>query len=224
MEQINIFLTALGGTTVALAVAAFLGKHMIGFQVSRAIEKYKSELEQKSAALKTELSIYAHEQQVGLSRIDDQRSKAIQSIYNLITQWHDVFLDITAQNDNFEITPELEFNKFYGLSEKISRLSDKLSLSIRNHAIYFDEETYITISNYGATLTDLGLQYFSETFEDLDITCDPDYADIAITIRRANGKLFEGAKGDVDELRRTLLSEFRRLMKAENNTANNQSI
>ncbi len=220
MDPIEVFLTAFGGTTVALAIAAFLGKSLIGLQVSRAIEKYKSELEQRSAALKTELSIYAHEQQVGLSRIDEQRSKAIQAIYNLITQWHDAFLDITAPNDNFDITPEHEFNKFYGLSERIAKLSDKLSLSIRNHAIYFDEETYNTISNYGATLTDLGLQYYSDTFENLDIANNPDYAVIATTVRSARSKLFEGAKGNVDELRSTLLSEFRRLMKSESNKAN----
>ena len=95
--MLEIFFTALGGTGAALAIAAFLGKRFLDLQVSKAIEKYKSELEQRSAALKTELSIYAHEQNVGLSRLDEQRSKAIQDIYGLAMKWHDIYLEINLK-------------------------------------------------------------------------------------------------------------------------------
>ena len=92
--MLEIFLTAFGGTAAALALAAYLGREFIKLQTSKAIERYRSELEQKSATLKTELSIYAHEQNVGLSRLDEQRSKAIQKIYGLAMRWHDISMEI----------------------------------------------------------------------------------------------------------------------------------
>ena len=55
MSLLEVFLTAIGGTGVALAVAAYFARTFIDLQVSRVIEKYKAELQQKSEVLKTDL-------------------------------------------------------------------------------------------------------------------------------------------------------------------------
>ena len=106
MSLLEVFLTAFGGTAAALLVAAYLGRSFIQLQVSRAIEKYKAELQQKSEVLKTELSIYAHEQNVGLSRIDEQRSQAIQEIYGLAMKWHELFLQIAQPYAPKKLPPD----------------------------------------------------------------------------------------------------------------------
>jgi len=221
MTITELVTTVFGSTAAALTVTGILAKLLIEKQFKRSFENFRSKLEAKSASLKTELSIYAHEQNVGLSRIDDQRSKAIQAIYNLITQWQDAFLTITSSDDNFDITPEHEYSKFYDLAEKIAKLSEKLSISIRNHAIYFDEKTFNKISKYGSTLTEIGLNFYSQTFEDLDIASTPDYSEVAKLVREAKNNLLKSAKGDVEILRDTLLYQFRLLMKSDKNSTNN---
>lgn len=179
MAWFDFIVALVGGGTVGVVVIVLLSKRLLQLQLDKALEQYKTKLDHKSSVLKTELSIYAHEQNVGLSRLDAQRSKAIESIYTLITNWHEQFITITAPNDYFENSPELELSRFYDLAVKFAGLSEKLTLAIRNRAIYFDQTSYESVAKYGSALTNLGIQFYAETFEKLDMTVEPDYELIA---------------------------------------------
>ena len=77
MKWLELIFTAIGGAGVALGAAAWLSQKWLTHRLSKELETHKTQLTQKSEVLKTELSIYAHEQSVGLSRIDAQRSLAV---------------------------------------------------------------------------------------------------------------------------------------------------
>jgi hypothetical protein len=102
---LEYFLGAIGGAVVALGVVASLFNRFMDIQVSRAIESHKAELTERTEALKTELSIYAHEQTVGLSRIDAQRSESIRTIWKTLVEWHETFLKITVTCTPWTIPP-----------------------------------------------------------------------------------------------------------------------
>jgi hypothetical protein len=64
MELLKQLVAAAGGAAVALAGAWFLLRTLIRHRLDKEIIRFTSELEQKSDVLKTELSIYAHEQKM----------------------------------------------------------------------------------------------------------------------------------------------------------------
>jgi hypothetical protein len=168
--MLEIFFTALGGTGTALAIAAFLGKRFLDLQVSKAIEKYKSELEQRSSMLKTELSIYAHEQNVGLTRLDEQRSKAIQDIYGLAMQWHDIYMEICQPNEPSWPDAQYKLQKYYNWSTSLVKKAEDISIKVRDTAIFFQQASYEKVSKFGMSAMDLSCKFYDSTFGKVDMS------------------------------------------------------
>ena len=137
VSLIDVFFTAFGGTLVVLLVAAYLGRRFMDIQVARAIKKYEMEITQTTEILKTELTIYAHEQNVGLTRIDAQRSEAILTIWADLGEWHETFLELTAPNHRLEKNASNAIQKYQEWAQQLMVLSDKLSVEVRNRAIFF---------------------------------------------------------------------------------------
>lgn len=216
MSLTEVFFTAFGGTAVALAIAGFLGKRFMDIQVARAIEKYRSELEQKSATLKTELSIYAHEQNVGLSRLDEQRSQAIQLIYGLAMKWHDIFLEIAQPNEPRYPSLEAKLQRYLNLSQNLVKVAEDLSIKVRDTAIFFEQESYEVVAKFGMAAMDLGCGFYDSTFGKVDMSKDPDYDVLFPMIEKERVALLKAVqKEEFDKLQKLLVTEFRKLMKAE---------
>jgi hypothetical protein len=211
----EVFFTALGGTAVALAAAAYLARRFIDFRVSKAVARYQAELEQKSEVLKAELSIYAHEQNVGLSRIDQQRSEAIQAIYGLSIKWHDLFLEITLPNPPQRLPPELQLRRYLNLAQNSVKVAEDLSTKVRDTAILFQQASYEIIARYGSAAMDLSCDFYDSTFGKVDMSKDPRYEELFPMIEKERANLRNAPKEDFGKLQSTLVSEFRRLMKAE---------
>jgi hypothetical protein len=213
---ISVFFTAFGGTGFALLVAGYLGRRFMDVQVARAIEKYKAELDQKSAVLKTELSIYAHEQNVGLSRLDEQRSQAIQAIYGLMMKWHDIFLEITQPKEPDYPKPEMKSQRYLNLAQNLVGVANDLSIKVRDTAIFFQQESYEVIAKFGMVAMDLGCAFYDSTFGKVDMSKEPNYKELFAMIEKEREVLRKAAmKEDFDRLRELLVAEFRKLMKAE---------
>ncbi len=215
MTLVDVFFIALGGTAAALAIAAFLGRSFINLQVSRAVEKYKAELQQKSEVLKTELSIYAHEQSIGLSRLDEQRSQAIKEIYAVANQWQELFLDITRPNAPQKLSPELQLKRYLNLAQSLVKTAEALSIKSRDNAIFFQQESYEIIARFGIAAMNLSCAFYDETFGKIDKTKDPIYAELSPMIEKERTVLREAPKEDFGQFQNLLLAEFRRLMKAD---------
>ena len=215
MSLLEVFLTAIGGTTITLAVTAYLGRSFIDLQVSRAIEKYKAELQQRSEVLKAELSIYANEQSVGLSRLDEQRSQAIKEIYAIANKWQELFLDIAQPNPPKRLPPELQLRRYLNLAQNFVKVAEELSIKSRDNAIFFQQESYEIISRFGIAAMDLSCAFYDETFGKVDMSKDPSYDELFPMIEKERIALRDSPKEDFGQLQSLLLAEFRRLMKAD---------
>jgi len=213
--MLEIFFTALGGTATALAIAAFLGKRFLDLQVSKAIKKYESELEQRSSVLKTELSIYAHEQNVGLSRLDEQRSKAIQDIYGLVMQWHNIYLEICQPNEPSWPDPQLKLQKYYNWATSLVKEAEDISGKVRDTAIFFQQSSYEKVSKFGMAAMELSCNFYDQTFGKVDMSKDPNPDELFQLIESERKALSEASQEEFSHLREMLVAEFRKLMKAE---------
>jgi hypothetical protein len=217
MSLIETLLSGLGGGVVALAGAAWLTKKWISQRLKSEIETHKSQLVQKSEVLKTELSIYAHEQNVGLSRIDAQQSESILSIWKLLTEWHEVFLSITAPNRNLVEDFPNTVSRYNIWSRTLMDTSNKLSIEVRNRAIFFNPTAYETIARCGGSITEVTNRYYADTFEGINrgLGAEPDYEALISQIDVAREQLREASEESINELRDALSTEFRILMRAE---------
>lgn len=220
MALIDVFLTVIGGTSVVLLIAAYLGRRFLDIQVERAIKKYEAELNQKADVLKTELSIYAHEQNVGLTRIDAQRSEAILSVWAMLVKWQETFLDLTAPNCLLEKDAARAIQKYQEWARQLMDLSNRLSVDVRNHAILFDQAAYEAIARCGMAMNDVTDNFYAETYEAVDLSTIPDAAIFLKRVSDAREKLRDSAKDRVEELRDALVHEFRLLMRTEKRQAN----
>ena len=64
----------------------FLGEKIISHRLAKDLERYKIELTERTDVLKTQLSIFSHEQTVAISRVDSQRSEAIHKVYAAVRE------------------------------------------------------------------------------------------------------------------------------------------
>ena len=212
----EVFSTAFGGTAVALLIAGFLARRLMDIQVAHAIEKYKSELEQKSATLKTELSIYAHEQNVGLSRLDDQRSQAIILIYGSVKRWQEIFFDICQPNEPILPELDLKYERYLKLSKNLVNVAEELSVIARDNAIFFQEDSFEVISKYGKAELDISCAFYDSTFGKFNLATRPDYGELFPMIEKERGTLLNNAKEEeFNNKKKLLVTEFRKLMNAE---------
>jgi len=208
-------ISVLGGAAGILVIAAFLGRRFIDLQVERAIEKYKTELQQKSEILKAELSIYAHEQNVGLSRLDGQRSNAIQVIYAVAIKWQELFLEITQPTPPRGLPPELQVKRYLNLAQRLVRAAEELSVKSQQNALFFPDESYGIIARFGIAAMDLGCAFYDSTFGKVDVSKDLDHKVLLPMIEKERATLRAAPTEDFGKLQKMLVVEFRRLMKAE---------
>ena len=212
MEYLNLILSALGGGTIVLAVAAFLGRKFLDVQLLRVTEKFKDELQQKSSILKTELSIYAHEQNVGISRLDQQRSEAICEIYGVVTKWHGILMELTGSEP--ELPDELLVKNYYNLSISLIDSAGAITKVLYNRAIFFQNSSYKLIGDFGIQAMELSCNFYDITFAKADYPSV--YAqDMLKIIRQERVLLSDRFRGDFDNAREQLIQEFRLLLKVE---------
>jgi len=220
MDQIQmnwpeLILSAFGGGAAALASAAWLFRKWLAHRLSIGLETHKANLVQKSEVLKTELSIYAHQQNVGLSRIDAQRSDAILAIWEVFAEWHEVFIDLTAPNQKLNQDLSRALPKYQEWAKKLMTISDTLSVEVRNRAILVDQATYEVISRCGRAVSDVTTDFYAASFEGITLTAVQDTSSLFDSVRLARENLRASAASNVQEFRSALVHEFRVLMKTE---------
>lgn len=165
--------------------------------------------------LKTELSIYAHEQNVGLTRIDAQRSEAILAIWAILGEWHEVFLDLTAPNRRLDQDLPRAIPQYQEWARKLMDASDRLSIEVRNRAIFFGQAAYEPIARCGSSISEVTNDFYASSYEEVDVAAITDAPAFLGCVREARKRLRASAEASVNELRCALVHEFRVLMKAE---------
>jgi len=138
----DVIISVLGGTGAALAVAAWLSKRIVNQQLDKEMGRFKSELDAKADVLKTGLSIYAHEQNVSVSRVDNQRAEAINRIYSAFVEWMDPLAKIVNGTPLKNVSEEQIYHWNLVEAEKAHAAGLQLVDTIYANAIYIDAATY----------------------------------------------------------------------------------
>jgi len=105
-------------------------------------------------------------------------------------------------------------------ARNLMTLSDKLSIEVRNRAIFFQQVSYEPIAKYGMAVSEITNDFYAATFEGVDLATVKDPKALLATVQRERERLRDTAKGKVGDLRGALVHEFRILMKAEKASAN----
>lgn len=66
---ITIVLPVLSGGGAGWALIHFFGQRLVDHRLTKDLERYREELKENTEVLKSQLSIYAHEQTVSISRV-----------------------------------------------------------------------------------------------------------------------------------------------------------
>lgn len=215
MELEEILKIAFPSGAISGLVVAALFRHFMDIQVKKVVAKYEAALRDRTEVLKTDLSIHAHETTIGLTRLEELRAKAIQEIYTLIISWQELFLEVTQPNLPQRASDERQLQQLVNWSQNLVKESEKLAIKVRDSALFFDEQSYQVIAKHGKLMTDLSIDFYDATFGTWDKTKAPDYAALFNSFDTQRVVLREKASGEYDKAQKTLVIEFRKLMKAE---------
>ena len=177
--------------------------------------RYQKELEDRTEMLKSNLSVFAHEQKVAISRIDMQRAEAIRIIYSNISRWIKLREEINFPKiDRGEMLVSETVDSYYSeLDDKLFLCLENISTSITDNAILFTTETYAKIMDLCNLLTTHSWEIkntinraFANDKENLFASLKTEFKDINLVHHR-----------ELTEISNLLLEEFRRLMGVHKN-------
>jgi len=204
---INVVIPGVVGGGAAWVAVSFLLKKLIDQQLFKELETHKNELNSKTEDLKTKLSIFAHEQNVVTSRVDNQIASAIHDVYKAI---NDVMYPLTKIVTGSPIKNGMPSDhiEFYRInSEACHSASSTLAQAVVGNAIYFDDETYkiiSSLSNEASHANASFLYYISEGIAEGHTTDD-----ILDVIGEKLPELQKTYNDTIVPLKRLLVEEFR---------------
>jgi len=149
---LKVVIPALFGAGGGWALLYFFGQRLVDHRLKKDLERYRVELAEKTEAFKTQLAIYAHEQNIAAARVDEQRSLAISNIYSCIRNVINLTSPIIAgcpiiQDDTAKYVRAVGDYYFQNAQAKHNAL-DVLSNKTADLAIYIDHDTYLKIYAY----------------------------------------------------------------------------
>lgn len=199
MEYAEILSIAAPTGILSAGAAGLLFRYFMDIQVKKVVGKYEAELRDKTEVLKTNLSIHAHETTIGLTRLEELRATSIQEIYVLIIAWQELFLEITQPNIPARGSDQFMLQQLVNWSQNLVRESEKLSIKVRDKALFFDEQSYQVIATFGKLTMELSTDFYDATFGAWDKTKDPDYPELFKSFDAERAKLRDKAKGEYDK-------------------------
>lgn len=137
----SIILPIIASASSLILFLIFFGKKIINHFFLKDIERYKTQLADKTEVLKSQLFIYANEHNIMFSRIDNQKAKAISKTFTAIREWAEPItkiIHVPLRN----ATEEEIFEYYYRYAEDAHNCARELSKVLGDHSIYFDESIY----------------------------------------------------------------------------------
>lgn len=136
------------GSGAAFLTVKFLSKSIITHALSKDLEKFKIELQEKTEYLKTSLVIFANEKDISYQRVDAQRAEAIHSIFQCICDTSIILSRIVIGPVVKSSPVDKHFDFYYKFTNEVYKSTTVMNETLRQKAIYFDNETYIMLNNY----------------------------------------------------------------------------
>jgi len=206
-----MLISVIGGPVIALLIVGFLGRQWISHELKKTQILYEKELAVKTEVLKSDLSIFAHEQMIGISRIDAQRAEAIKSVYSAILKWWYAISEINYPK-NTDLALHNQTNDYFVKSlAKVESANEKTFEVLIENGIYFSSATY----NQIADVLRLSAIYSIEVKKIVNKAIETNDENMLAQVNQE--LLEERMKFDAafDPVRGNLVDEFRRLMRAQ---------
>jgi hypothetical protein len=209
----GFFKTIVVPALAGIGGARYLGKKILEQALSKDMEKYRTELTQKTEGLKSQLSIYAHEQNVVASRIDGQRADAIKRVYAAICAWKTATEKLIGDCPIFEPDPEIEeteYTYYLARARESHSAGNALFDLLENQAIYFESALYEKLSVTVHRIADAVFEIVKCV--DDGITVGMDYEDIVPEAMRQRKQLKTAYDAEFTPLFAEIINEFRRIL------------
>jgi hypothetical protein len=145
---LTVVMPALFGAGAGWVLLYFFGQRFVDHRLKKDLDRYQVELAEKTEALKTQLAIYAHEQNVAASRVDAQRSSSISNLYscirNVVNPTSSIVAGCPIQGGTTAHLADYYVRNAQEAHSAVGVLSNKLA----DLAIFFDNDTYLKIVAY----------------------------------------------------------------------------
>ena len=213
-EFLKYLIGAISGSSVSLLVVAFLGKRWLNHQLSKGLIKYQKELEARTEILKNNLSIFAHEQTVGISRIDAQRAEAIKEIYAALVKWEFVVIMINnplRNGFNPKDHQDRLLNFYHKSFQDLNKSMNKLTFAIVNNKIYLSKRIFECLDG---VLKNVAV-YSAQVDSIINHNLYGERTDKLEYIQAELLKLKEATGAAIHPIQSQLVDEFRVLLKAQ---------
>lgn len=145
---LNVVLPLVSGGTAGWALIHFFGQRLVDHRLAKDLERYREELKENTEVLKSQLSIYAHEQTVAISRVDSQRAEAIHKIYRCMRDVINPVSSIVAGTPIVNGTANQSVEFYLQNADAAHAACGVLAHTMADLAIYFDNDTYKEIANF----------------------------------------------------------------------------
>lgn len=148
MVDFTSFLNGLlGGVLASLAVAKLLAKWLVQHQLDKSLKSHEAHLTAKADVLKTQLSMYAHEQNVAVARVDSQRAQALHAIYGAISEWSRPVVTLVNGSPLRNVDEAAHLSLYFKLCEEAHAGATKLCQALQDNAIYVDTDLYTELAD-----------------------------------------------------------------------------
>jgi len=142
--MIELIISAIGGATVALAVAAYLGKSFLKIQSNKLLAKHTHALSIEKEHLGHDLAVELHQKTLRTSRYEADKVEALKSLHAVIVDLSSALNDLRTHAN---IKPQQEFRPAYfnglkgmfgELSKTFYKISDAYKV-LELNSIYLDD-------------------------------------------------------------------------------------
>ena len=130
-------------------------------------------------------------------------------------KWHDIYLEICKPDEASFPKAEMKIQQYYKWSINLVKAAEDISVKVRDSAIFFQQDSYAVIGNFGMATMDLSCKFYDNTFGKVEMSKNPEYDMLFPLIKQEREVLANSSQEEFSCLKSLLVAEFRKLMKAE---------
>ena len=215
---------------LAIAIVSVLGfiwlvikimiKRKVELTFEKEFEKYKQSLEERTEVLKAHLSIYAHEQNVRISRFDAQRAAAVEKVYLALLEVLEEFgAAISVPGKSLIEANQNVQEVFEAHTNRLSAVIHNYTKAISTNAIYFDANLYGELKHSAEAIMN-AFYIFGGITRTSESNKPPVLMPSEINYEKMREEFFRISQTELVEIRKNLTSTFRQIMKSESTNKN----
>jgi hypothetical protein len=216
----TILASIVGGGFAGAGVAGYLARKLVEHRLEKDLERFKTELSERTEALKTQLSIRAHEESTALTRVDAERARAIASVFRGFRRWARPTIRLIAGTGGDVAGDEARILFLEAQGDAALSAVDRLLHSIADYAIYFEPETYQLLARVGTDTTKVTHRFIGRVRHARAIGLGPSATFAAVD--QARQELAESYSATIVPNMNTLTEEFRRLLRTTRDSGDSQ--